>query len=192
MWALLAVENLSNVSSKLAVASLHLANDSLDDTGTSPYLSTYLTPSNIVAVVSFIISLGSAYYTWKTYKIKEGQEIDRKKEMRKANLSAQLIRRRSQDGKTSDFSLRIINNGKAKAKDIKIWADDKPLFQYPPFRWVPLSEKDLLSELGPGTPWEIPLEYCIGFSANFRIKINWLDDSDESGLYEQSLVPAMQ
>ena len=153
---------------------------------------TLQTPSNIVAVVSIIISLGSAYYTWKTYKIKEGQEIDRKKEMRKANLSAQLIRRRSQDGKTSDYSLRIINNAKAKAKDIKILADDKPLSQYPPFRWVPLSENDLLSELGPGTQWEIPLEYCIGFSANFRIKINWSDDSDESGLYEQSLVPAMQ
>jgi len=50
--------------------------------------------------------------------------------MLKANLIARLFKKESSGSITPEFSLQIKNNGKSKARDIKILIDDEPAQNY--------------------------------------------------------------
>jgi len=200
MWANLAVETLSNTTSQISNASVHLANASnylannSTQADTAPGLGGYLPISNIISVAALALSIISIYYTRRMYKIRETQEIDRKLEMQKANLTAQLIMTSHEKDSGRDFSLRITNIGKARAKDISILIDDRHIHEYPPVHYTlamygQQPEKSILTNLGGGDFWSIPLYYTVGIPASFDIKITWSDDSGVAQHYEQHLLP---
>jgi hypothetical protein len=203
MWANLVVETLSNTTSQISNASSHLANASnylannSSQAETAPGLSGYLTFSNIISITALALSLISIYYTRGMYKIREIQEIDRKQEMRKANLTAQLIMKTHEKDSSADYSLRITNIGKARAKDISILIDDKPIDKYPPVYYTfamygQTPGKSILTNLSGGDSWSIPLNYRVGIPASFDIKITWSDDSEVAQHYEQHLLPVIE
>ena len=71
----------------------------------------------ILSVVSILISLGSVYYTYKTYEIRKTQEEDRQTRKHKAILSAALIKKYLPNDR-SEFYLKVTNSGEGKAKEI--------------------------------------------------------------------------
>lgn len=203
MWVILVVETLSNATSQISNASVHLANTSTylvnnsSQAGAAPIISGYLTLSNILSVVALVFSLISIYYTRGAYKIREAQEIDRKQDMQKANLTAQLIKKPHEKDSSADYSLRITNIGKAVARDISILIDDKPIHEYPPVIYTlamygQTPKKSILTNLGGGNSWSIPLHYTVDIPASFDIKINWSDDSGVAQHYEQHLLPIIE
>lgn len=169
MWAIFAIETLSNASPDTS-------------TNTLPNISI------IVSLTSLIIAFSSAYYNRKTYKIREMQELDRQKEMRRAQLIAQLIVKPRAQGGLSDYLLRISNIGKARARDIKISIDDIPMQELPLFKSCLVTEQEIPRELVSGETRSFPLaDY-----AKFNIKISWLDDSGDSQHYEQGILPVLE
>lgn len=202
MGATLAFETLSNTTSQISNASINLANTSnylannSSQAVMSPDLSEYLTFSNIISLFALALSIISIYYTYKTYKIKATQEADRKLEMQKANLTAQLLMTPHEKDKREDYSLCITNNGKAMATDIDILIDGRPLYKYPPVVYTfkmygQRPEEGILTKLGRYDSWSIPLYYTVGIPASFDIKITWSDDSKGARCYEQHLLPVV-
>lgn len=116
------------------------------------------------------------------------QEQERRKEKGKAELKAQFIDRNALTNGIFRYLLCIKNEGKSKARDIKIKIDDKPAHEY--FAFInSLKEEDVPLTLIQGTLWEHGLGFAAGREPKFKIKISWSDDSVEPGSFDQLLVP---
>lgn len=140
--------------------------------------------NNWLFIISLIISCFALWFSYRALQIKEREEQDRRKDMRKAKLRAELINKPS-----SNFYLRIENRGKAKARSIEILIDDKSLAIYRPFVRGGLGEREIPQELDSGARWEPSLACSADFPPKFKIKLSWSDESNEPGSFENLLLP---
>jgi hypothetical protein len=144
-------------------------------------------PGN-AAFAAFMLSIfsigvaGVAMYTsWKTQKrqveIEEIREMDRQKEMRKANLVARLV---DDNGRNL---LVVENKGPAEARDIVILPNGKPLSEYEGF----VGDQPEIRKVGPYSSFHYLMVLTSGMNPSFEIAITWIDDSGVAGLYQTTL-----
>jgi hypothetical protein len=118
------------------------------------------------------------------------QEQERRKEKGKAELKAEFIEKSLPTSRIFRYSLRIQNEGKARARDIKILIDDKPAHEY--FAFKSLNEGDIPRTLEQGVLWEYDMAFAEGQKPKFVIKISWSDDSGETRSFDQQLLPVKE
>ena len=139
--------------------------------------SEILTTQDWFTVIAIVLSIGSLIVSALSYRISSAIEQDRKKEKRQANLIARLFKKDSSSSRSPEFFLQIKNNGKGKARDIKILIDDEPAQNYVVFGYSGIGENDIPRELEPDASWDPHMEYCIGVEAKFKINLTWSDSS---------------
>ena len=115
------------------------------------------------------------------------QEQERRIEKSKAELRPELLENLSS---TSVFKylLRIKNEGKARARNIKILIDEKPAHEYIAFL-KSLKEEDIAQTLECGMAWEHPMISSVDKKPKFKIKLIWSDDSGEPRSLEMMISP---
>ncbi len=87
------------------------------------------------------------------------QEQERRKEKGKAELKPQLIEHATTNV-TDRYLLRIKNEGKARARDIKITIDDMPAHEYLKSHKSLMKEEDVPLTLDHGVPWECSIPFA--------------------------------
>jgi len=149
---------------------------------------------SVTTIISIILSIFALVISGKSYQISKTSEQDRQREIRTATLAAQLNKKIIDDEDRFEFSLKIMNRGKAVAKDIKILINGTPATKYQNLiwgaaRWGGLSENDIIKELGAGSEIEYPLFYGVGDPARMNIKLTWSDELNEQNVFEGLLLP---
>lgn len=142
-------------------------------------------------IIISILALGISAWS---LKISRTSEKDRQKDIRTAMLTAQLNKRIINEKGHSEFSLEIMNRGKAVARDIEIFIEGKPAIKYQNLingaeMWGGLGENGLIKELGAGSKVEYPLMYTIGDPARIDIVLQWSDELKEQRFFRGLLLP---
>lgn len=158
----------------------------------------------LVSVGSIIIAGIALVISFKTQrrqlKIEEKRENDRIKEMRKANLVAQLVTRSS---KSSDYLLRIENKGSAEARDVRISLDGSPIQNHAaiPRGFTTKNVREMVDGQSPKIQHTSEETYQIGPESYiqfimaitsdtyppFDLTMTWSDDSGEPGYYRHTI-----
>jgi predicted transport protein len=113
----------------------------------------------------------------------EYQEQERRKEKNKADLKAELRETQRPYG----LRLNIKNIGKANAKNIEIQIDGMPPWSHQLFTPFGVRKTNFPHELGPNQSWEHDVYTCSGMDNKFRMKMQYLDDTGETRVFEQLL-----
>lgn len=136
--------------------------------------------SNILSLISILIAIAAMYTSWKTQKrlveIEEAREMDRQREMHKADLVAQSER----SDKTA--FLVITNRGPAEAQEISVLINGKPLKEFRAF----VDDREI-RRVGPHNSIRYRLVFTANMDLSFEVTINWSDDSGEQGIYQTTL-----
>jgi hypothetical protein len=179
--------------------------------GTSPIILPQISPEWITALVA-VAALGmTIFIAYRQISIQKEQteiarnqteiarqqldilnyqEQERRREMGKAELTAEFMER-SQRTIPFEYLLRILNKGKTKARDIRILIDDKPAHEYFAFLGT-LKDEDIPRTLERGVPWVHNMAFAIDRERKFKIRLDWSDNSGEPGSFEQLLVPVKE
>jgi hypothetical protein len=133
-----------------------------------------------ISLISVFVAAAAMYTSWKTQKrqveIEEIREKDRQNEMRKADLVARLVK----DGRDL---LIIENKGPAEAREISIHLNDRPISEFPAF----VRDQSEIHRVGPYSSFHYLMAFYSGVDLTPEITINWIDDSEEPGIYQTTL-----
>jgi len=148
----------------------------------------------VLSFVPICVSIIALVISALSLKISRASEKDRQREIRTAILTAQLNKRIIDDNGNYEFSLEIMNRGKAIAKNIKICINGNPAEEYTNLflgaaMWGGLGENGIISELDAGTKVEYPLMYSIGDPARIDIELRWSDELREQRFFKGRLLP---
>ena len=127
-------------------------------------------------------------------QIEESRERDRVIQSRKANLRAELQKRRltadyidkfhiRPHDRRYDYCLTIINDGPKTARNVKAMLDGKPIMDHPAIA----SSQQEIGTIGPGLEISYIAAITNDCSPPFKFKVTWEDDSGEPGEYETTL-----
>ncbi len=148
-----------------------------------------MSPSLIISIIAAVISaiaIGVSIWTHnrnhklqaRIVALEEAREKDRLAEKNKANLAAQIAQNR--DGRPV---LRILNNGFAEARNIKVVLDNKPVLEHD---GIFKNQKEIC-QVGPQSSFQYLQFLCDQLDPPNEVKITWEDDSGEPGEYSTTL-----
>ena len=116
--------------------------------------------SNILSLIPILIAIAAMYTSWKTQKrlveIEEAREMDRQREMHKADLVAQ-----SERGDKIDHQV-ITNRGPAEAREISVLINGKPLKEFPAF-----VDNQEIRRIGPYSSFHYRLAFTSGMDLSY-------------------------
>lgn len=143
--------------------------------------------STIISIIAIAIAAWSLI-------ISRTVEKDRQKEIRTAILTAQLNKRIVDANGHYEFTLEIMNQGKAAAKEIEILIEGNPAEKYINLIWGAqmfggLGENGIIDELDAGTNVEYPLYYGVGDPARMNIELRWSDGLEKRHTSKKFLLP---
>lgn len=133
--------------------------------------------SSISLLVAIVAMVKSRRTQNRLLEIEEIRERDRQKEMRKANLTAELVEENKR------ILLRISNKGPADACEIKVRLNNEPLFKSP----LLMYGQSECSQLGPSSNFDYILMLIPGTCIQHKVTITWSDDSGKPGSYKTTL-----
>jgi len=148
-----------------------------------------MSPSLIISIIATVISAIAIVVSIWTHNrnhklqarivaLEEAREKDRLAEKQKAYLTAQMTE--NMDGRPV---LRILNNGFAKARNIKVVLDNKPVLEHNSI----LNNQEEICQVGPQSSFQYLLFVCDQLYPPSEVKITWEDDSGEPGKYSTTL-----
>jgi len=142
-------------------------------------MSDWLSMANIISIIAIIFSLIAFIKSWRVKKrfleIEENRERDRLSEKHKAKLTHSYERNLRKFSK-----LHINNEGIAKASNIAVYIDDKPLKEWE----YSINEDCNFNEIPPENKVTIRVITEDTMKSRWEIHITWEDDSGEPGNYE--------
>lgn len=135
----------------------------------------------IFSSVSLFISVIALLISFKRYRIAAVVEKDRKEEKKKAKLRPELIK--EMGSKRMKDVLRIVNEGKADAREINITINDINIKEFPHAH----IEEMPIKSIGAGSDFKILLIIFDNVRFPWEIKITWKDDFGNNRSYTTSV-----
>ena len=130
-------------------------------------------------LINSIIAFGALFIAWKSYKRNISLEEKHEKETLKFQQKALLTHWYEKNPSPTVSKLHIVNEGVSKARNVRIFIDDKPIIE-----WEFCVKEDYnFTEIPPTNEVTIRVIEVEQMKSRWDIKINWEDDSDEKGDY---------
>ena len=116
-------------------------------------------------------------------QIERKRAPDRVASLKKARLSVSVDKEIHPWHKSSTYFFVITNSGVGEARELRIELDGIALSDHPASQQAPRE----ITVLGPGSSTRFPLATHAECPIPSNVKIEWMDDSAEPGVYELTL-----
>lgn len=120
-------------------------------------------------------------------ELETARERDRLMDARRAYVVASIDREKRQfpthRSPTTGYFLRLSNEGKAAARDIRLLLDGGPIHQH---SLIPRNEEEFTT-LGPGASNRYHLLVMLGSHRIIHVELTWTDESGEPGRWTSQL-----
>ncbi len=156
--------------------------------------------TTVISVIALLVSFVSVVLAWRTsghqhqlqlrdtdlqerlVALETAREKDRLRASRSAQVTASIVREHVRASRT-DYWLRIANEGRAAAGNIRVLLDEKPALEHE----LTLSGEDEITTLGPGADARYHLAVTMGSPRVVLVRVSWDDESGDPGLWISQL-----
>lgn len=137
--------------------------------------------SLIFSSTSLLLSVIALWISFKRYNIAAVVEKDRKEDKKKAKLRPEIIK--EMGSKRMKDVLRIVNEGKAEAREINISINGQEISKFP-HAYV---DQMPIKSIGSGSEYKILLAIHDQTNFPWEVEISWKDDYAENRTYKTTV-----
>lgn len=163
--------------------------------------------TTVISLIALLVSVVSVVLAWKTSRsqhqlqlrdtdlqerlvgLETAREEERLKVSRSAQLTASIVREKENwtavhvRAARTDYWLRIANEGRAAARNIRVLLDEKPALEHE----LTLRGEDEITNLGPGADARYHLAVTMGSPRVVQVSLSWDNESGDPGLWMSQL-----